>query len=99
MPANPLNIGVQKLLGVVEFDFPAADRGAGPVAHIAKFARALASESGTAKWARIENSDGRAVCDIDVGTAGAFLNLNTTKLIKGGPISLESLEFDIPEGS
>lgn len=50
-----------------------------------------ADASGTASWFRIFKSDGTtAVCDGDVATSGADLNLNTTTLVAGGPVAISS---------
>ena len=46
-----------------------------------------------AAWFRLATSAGVTICDGDVGTSGATLNLNTTSIVTGGPISITSFTF------
>jgi hypothetical protein len=57
-----------------------------------------ADATGTASWFRMVKSDGSTVVmDGDVGTSGADLNLNTTSIVSGGPVSITS--FTVTEGN
>jgi hypothetical protein len=57
-----------------------------------------ANATGTASWFRMFKSDGTTVVmDGDVGTSGSDLNLNTTSIVSGGPVSITS--FVITEGN
>ena len=59
---------------------------------------ASADATGTATWFRIVKSDGSThVLDGNVGTAGSDLNLNTTSIVVGGPVSVTS--FTITAGN
>jgi hypothetical protein len=53
-----------------------------------------ADATGTATWARVEDSDGAWVMDMDVGTSGQNpapeLVMNTTSITAGGPIRIDS---------
>lgn len=51
-----------------------------------------ADDNGTATWGRFRDGDGVAVIDVDAGVIGstAFLQLNTTNIIAGGPIAVTS---------
>jgi hypothetical protein len=49
-----------------------------------------ADATGTASWARIEDSAGAWVMDMDVGTSGTELVMNTTSITAGGPIRIDS---------
>lgn len=49
-----------------------------------------ADATGTATWFRIVDSDNNFVCDGDVGTSGADLNLNTTSLVAGQTVAITS---------
>jgi hypothetical protein len=49
-----------------------------------------ASATGTATWARLTSSGGTFVADMDVGTAGSDLNLNTTSIVSGATLSVTS---------
>lgn len=57
-----------------------------------------ANATGTASWFRIVKSDGTThVLDGSVGTAGSDLNLSTTSIVSGQPVSITS--FTITEGN
>lgn len=57
-----------------------------------------ANNTGTATWFRIVRSDGTThVMDGDVGTSGSDLNLTTTSIVTGQPVSITS--FTITEGN
>lgn len=50
-----------------------------------------ANATGTASWFRIVQSDGTThVMDGDVGTSGSDLNLTTTSIVSGQPVSISS---------
>lgn len=57
---------------------------------------ASANASGTATWFRIVTSGGTFVADGNVGTSGSDLNLSTTTIVSGQPVSVTS--FTISEG-
>jgi hypothetical protein len=38
------------------------------------------------------------VCDGDVSTSGASLNLNTTAIVSGGPVNITSFSITAPAG-
>jgi hypothetical protein len=56
-----------------------------------------ANATGTATWFRITTSGGTAVIDGSVGTSGSDLNLTTTAIVSGQPVSVSS--FVITEGN
>ena len=54
--------------------------------------------TGTASFARIFKSDATTVVmDIQVGTSGAGLNLNTTSIVTGATVSCSSLTYTVTE--
>jgi hypothetical protein len=56
-----------------------------------------ADATGTASFARIFQSDGTTVvCDCDVGTSGATINLNTVSIVTGGTVALTSGTLSLP---
>jgi hypothetical protein len=56
-----------------------------------------ADATGTATFARVFQSDGTTVeGDLNVGTSGSDLNLNTVSIIVGGPVSITSLTLTQP---
>ena len=58
---------------------------------------ASADATSTATWARIINRDNVAVVDVDVSTVGGsgFLQMNTTSIVAGGPILINSMQFTL----
>ncbi len=58
---------------------------------------ASANATGTATWFRITTSGGTAVLDGNVGTSGSDLNLSSTSIVSGQPVSVTS--FTITEGN
>jgi len=61
---------------------------------------AAADADGTATWARIKNAAGGTIFDCDVGAtgSGATIELNTTSIVTGGPVSLTSFTITVPSG-
>lgn len=57
-----------------------------------------ANATGTASWYRVVTSGGTGVIDGSVGTSGADLNLNTTSIVSGGPVSVTSFTYTAPGG-
>lgn len=81
------------VLGELTFSHPcksSIDNGVLTFASIAQ--DAAANNSGTATWARITNSDGGFVMDMDVtnNSGNGDIKLNSTDIIQGGPISIIS---------
>lgn len=56
-----------------------------------------ANATGTATWFRIVTSGATFVLDGNVGTSGSDLNLTTTSIVSGQPVSVTS--FTITEGN
>lgn len=56
-----------------------------------------ANATGTATWFRVVTSGGTFVIDGSVGTSGSDLNLTTTSIVSGQPVSISS--FVITEGN
>ena len=82
-------------MSATAFATPAASGSAGSrtvTAQANAITSANASATGTAAWFRIYESDGvTAVLDGSVSTSGADLNLGTTAITSGGPVSVTSL--------
>jgi hypothetical protein len=63
-------------------------------------AQANATQSGTAAYFIMTKSDGSTeVCHGDVGTSGATINLNTTSIVSGGPVSITGASLTVPAGT
>ena len=54
-----------------------------------------ADATGTATFARVQDSNANVIFDCDVGTAGATVNLNTTSIVVGGPVRITSFTVSI----
>ena len=98
VPANANTaLGSQVLLGTLTFSavpFPAAATGTLTANAITQ--DSAADATGTAAFYRILNSAGTVTyAQGTVGTSGADLNLNTTSIVLGGPISVTSLTISI----
>ena len=76
--------------------FGAASGGTASAASMPKSANAVAS--GTAGYARIEDSDGNSVADADIGTTGTPVTVSNTTIVSGSPYSLNSLTLSQPAG-
>jgi hypothetical protein len=98
VPANAnAALTSQVLLGTLTMSatpFPAAATGTMAANTITQ--DSAADASGTAAFFRILNSAGSTTyAQGSVGTSGADLNLNTTAIVLGGPISVTSLTISI----
>lgn len=102
MPATPdTAITTQTLLGTLTFSDPSAPGAAGGTSTYSPITEdSLADNTGTAAWARIVDSTGAVVHDVDVGGpgSGAFIELNTTSIVAGGPIEITAWQLTVPMG-
>jgi hypothetical protein len=90
-------LGAQVLLGTLTFTDPSAAAASGGVLTFSTITQDTSADAtGTATWARIQDSNGNVVFDCDVGTSGATLNLNTTSIVAGGPIQVSSFTLTDP---
>ena len=76
--------------------FGAAASGTATAASMPKNANAVAS--GTAGYARIEDSNGNSIADADVGTTGTPVTVSSTTIVSGSPYTLDSLSYTQPAG-
>lgn len=93
-PAGPgTAITSQVLLGTLTCSDPAGTVSSRSLTFGAITADSSADASGTATWARIADSNGVAVADIDVTLTGGggFGQMNTTLIAAGGPITAPSV--------
>jgi hypothetical protein len=85
------------LLGTLTFATTcAASIAAGVLTFAAITEDSSADATGTATFARLTDSNDVSVIDLDVGTSGASINLNTTSIVTGGPIRLTSGTITAP---
>lgn len=98
IPATPATaVTTQTKLGTLTFSDPAGSVTSGVFTASAITQDSSADASGTATWARIKDSSGATVGDIDVTVTGGggLLQLNTTNIVIGGPILISSCTFFI----
>ena len=92
----------QPLLGTLTFADPAGDVGV-TTPHVLTIDTtpalqdSTADATGTASWARVYDSTGAAIMDLNVTTTGGggALTLNTTNIVIGGPILITSFVISV----
>ena len=92
-------VTTQVLLGTVSFQDPCGSETNGVfTAAVPLVPEDAALATNTATWARIADSTGATVCDVDVGTTGggASLQMNTTAIVIDGPIIITSFTITVP---
>jgi hypothetical protein len=99
MPADTtVAISTQTLLGTCTFDSTCGSVAAGTFTADAITPDASADASGTATWARIQDSNGVVVIDTDVTVTGGggFIQMPANALVAGGPIAFTSFTSTMP---
>ena len=98
-PATGGAVTTQVLLAELTCGTPFAGSAASGVLTLSSITQdSSANASGTATWFRIVKSDGTSfVLDGNVGSSGSDLNLTTTTIVSGQPVSVTS--FTITEGN
>lgn len=99
-PATPdvaVNTETQKLLGTLTCAETCGTVASRALTFGAITQDAAADYTGTATWGRFRDSNGNAHLDVDCSTTGGsgFLQMNTTNIIAGGPISCTSCVISI----
>lgn len=94
-PATGAAVSTQVLLAELTGGTPFAAAASGGVLTVGAITQdASANNTGTATWFRIVKADGTTfVCDGNVGTSGSDLNLTTTSIVSGQPVSISSFTF------
>jgi hypothetical protein len=96
-PATPQDAATGTLLATITLPKPSFGSAANGVITANAITQVNAGASGTAAWARIADCDGNAMLDIDVGTSGATINLNTTSIVSGGPVAITNATLTVPQ--
>ncbi len=99
-PADPsVAIGAQVLLAELRFSATAFGASASGTATAAAITSdASADATGTATWARLLASNGTtAHLDVEVGTSGANINLNTVSIVAAAVVSISSFTLALPQ--
>lgn len=92
-------IGAQVLLGTLTCTDPVAGAAAaGVLTFSAITSDASADATGTAAWARVRSSDDAQGfdCDVTATGGGGVIQLNTTSIVAGGPISITAFTITFP---
>lgn len=91
-------VTTQTLLGTLTFSDPCGTVATGALTMSAITQDSSADATGTARWARIADSAGNTVMDVNVSVTGAggALQLNTTSIVAGGPILISSFVISVP---
>lgn len=98
IPANANTaVTTQTKLGTLTFSDPSGSVTSGVFTASAITQDSSADATGTASWARIKDSTGATVCDIDVTSTGGggVLQLNTVNVVAGGPILITSFTLSV----
>lgn len=99
MPASPETaVTSQTLLGTLIFPYPCGTESAGLLTYGGITQDNAADATGTATWARVSTGAGVACFDLDVTSTGGggALQMNTTSIVAGGPISITALSLTFP---
>lgn len=88
----------QTLLATLTFSDPCGTTSSGTLTMSAITQDSAADATGTATWARIADSTGATVFDVDVTVmgAGGTLQFNTTNFVIGGPVLISSFTITVP---
>jgi hypothetical protein len=91
-------IGVQVLLGTLTYSDPCGVVASNVLTMSAITQDSSADASGTASFARITDSTGATIIDIDITNTGGggTLQMNTTNIVIGGPILCSSFVVSVP---
>lgn len=90
-------VGTQVLLGTLTFSVSCGTISAKALTMATITQDSSAEETSTASWARIADGDGVTVMDIDCSVTGGTgaLQLNTTNIVKNGPILVTSFVISV----
>ena len=91
-------ISTQTLLGTLTFSDPSGATPSGGVFTASAITQdSSADATGTAAWARIADSAGVTVMDIDITVTGGggAMQMNTTSVVVGGPILVSALTVSL----
>ena len=99
MPTLPSDaITTQTLLGTLTFSDPSGATPTGGVFTASAITQdSSADATGTAAWARIADSAGVTVVDVDITATGlgGAMQMNTTSVVIGGPIIITALTVSL----
>lgn len=91
-------ISTQTLLGTLTFSDPSGSTPTGGTFTASAITQdSSADATGTAAWARIADSTGATVMDVDITVSGGggAMQMNTTSVVIGGPILITALTVSL----
>lgn len=90
-------VTTQTKLGTLTFSDPSGSVTSGVFTASSITQDSSADATGTASWARIKDSTGATVGDIDITSTGGggLLQLNTVNIVAGGPIIVTALTLSV----
>lgn len=91
-------ISTQTLLGTLTFSDPSGATPTGGVFTASAITQdSSADATGTAAWARIQDSTGTVVMDVDITATGGggSMQMNTTSVVIGGPLQINALTITL----
>lgn len=100
-PDGPDDVATGDVLGVLTFSQPAGEvADAGVLNCLSIVEDESARATGEATWARISDGNGNPLfdCDISGEGEGGTIEINTVKIVAGGPIRLRSFSLVVPAG-
>ena len=90
----------QVLLAQLTFNDPSAPAASAGVLTFSSITEDSAADAtGTATWARMEDSNSNTVFDCDVGMSGTTIILNTVSIVVDGPVAITSFTVTVPAGA
>ena len=91
-------ITTQTLLATLTFSDPCGTTSSGTLTMSSITQDSAADATGTATWARIADSTGATVFDVDVTVTGAggTLQFNTTNFVINGPVLISAFTVTVP---
>ena len=96
--ATTEGISTQTLLGTCQCDDPAGVESGGTLTFSAIDSDPSADNTGVATWARIRDSGGTVVMDLDVTNTGGggYIQMASTSITATGPIAFSSFTITLP---
>lgn len=88
------------LLAEMALSDPSAPAASGGVLTLSAIVQGSVGNTGTASWARVEDSDGNSVLDVDVTVTGGggAMTINTVSLVAGGTVDVTGFVLTVPAG-
>jgi hypothetical protein len=96
-PATPQDTATGTLIATLTFAKPSFGTASVGVITAAAIAAVSAVAAGTVGWARIADSDGNAIMDVDVGTSGATINLSSLAFAINDTVTVSSATLTMPQ--